>query len=350
MGRHRWSPGQNWRAKKRIDFNKLRKRGRIFDFPTEAFDTIPKEECYIPRHSGFAGLAVSQPPHIILDVGRRFAIYSDEYIAVPSRQIGISGPETSETLLKALSLYLSSTFAFYQQFFAASQWGISKSIATLAALRELPIPLDALSDAELVEWAEVRDTLVQVSRRTLDPRIGEREALKSEIASHVAELNGKVFEALGLRPSERILVRDFVQMNQQCAQGKVTPDTSGTPSKATKQSYLTCLKKELDAFIGEEWASEHDVHSNYEDRYAIISVRLTPKGVSQSRTAIPGSIREQLQRHHSQWMYFDRNLRLYESDTLYCLKPLQAIQWTERQALLDAGEVIAATLTTQGQG
>jgi hypothetical protein len=67
---------------------------------------------------------VSTPPHIILDAGRRFAVYSDEFLAVPTRQIGIASSAGNEALLKALSLYLSSDFVTYQQFFTTSEWGI----------------------------------------------------------------------------------------------------------------------------------------------------------------------------------------------------------------------------------
>ena len=97
--------------------------------------------------------------------GERFTVYSDEFIAVRAHQIGIAAAVGTETLLKALSLYLSSDFVTYQQFFTSSQWGISTSIATLDSLKNLPVPLDKLSQQELSTWAKLRDTLAEVSRR-----------------------------------------------------------------------------------------------------------------------------------------------------------------------------------------
>jgi hypothetical protein len=35
------------------------------------------------------------------------------------------------------------------------------------------------------------------------------------------------------------------------------------------------------------------------------------------------------------------------ADTIYCFKPMQALHWTQRQAILDAGEVIAETLAAE---
>ena len=60
-------------------------------------------------------------------------------------------------------------------------------------------------------------------------------------------------------------------------------------------------------------------------------------------------IRERLKQRHSQWMYFNRSLRVYDRNTIYCFKPMQALHWTQRQAILDAGEVIAETLVAEEQ-
>ena len=333
-----------------VDFNKLRGCDCLFVFPEDAFQIIPKEQCHIPRRGGFAGFLVSQPPHILLDEGRRFAVYSDEFIAVSPGQTGIAAPVGNEILLKALSLYLSSEFATYQQFFTTSQWGISTSIATLDALKNLPVPLDNLSHQEMVEWAKLRDTLADMSQHTLASSEGSIvSSMEGALSDKIVELHNRVYQALGLRESERILIRDFVQMNRHCIKGKVLREAGAAPSEFMRQSYVQRLKKELDAFIGDESGTQHEVVPDYEERYAIIAVRLMPENASQTVVRRPERIRERLQQRHSQWMYFNRNLRLYDydHDTLYCLKPLQALHWTERQAILDAGEVIATTLATQ---
>jgi hypothetical protein len=49
-------------------------------------------------------------------------------------------------------------------------------------------------------------------------------------------------------------------------------------------------------------------------------------------------------RRHSQWLYFERSLKIYQEDVMYVFKPLEAIHWTRRQAILDAGEIVAETL------
>ena len=56
------------------------------------------------------------------------------------------------------------------------------------------------------------------------------------------------------------------------------------------------------------------------------------------------TIRQRLRRQHTQWLYFDRGLRIYDGDRTYLFKPMQRMLWTRSNAILDADEVIAETL------
>lgn len=345
-------------GKKRADFTKLKQTGRIFTFPEIAIDNIPKEKCNVRIRGGLAGLIVSQPPHVLLDVGRRFAIYSDEFLAVPARQIGIAAQPGKESLLKALSLYLSSDFVVYQQFFTSSQWGIDTDIATLDSLKSLPVPLERLSVKEIREWAALRDTLAKISPTFSESELGERVASNTEqaLADKMLELNERVFKLLGLREDERILVQDFVTTNMQCVQGKVAKAALNPPSKSVMRSYLQRLRKELDMFIDGQTDVHHGITAFHDARSAMLAVRLAPVGTTQhiviksadAETANElARVRKGLRQRYSQWVYFNRNLRIYDDDITYCFKPMNALHWTERQAILDAGEVIAETLMAE---
>jgi hypothetical protein len=345
-------------GKKRADFTKLKGIGRIFVFPEIALDTIPKEKCNIRIRGGLAGLKVSQPPHILLDEARRFAVYSDEFIAVSVRQIGITAPPGKESLLKALSLYLSSDFVIYQQFFTSSQWGIDANVANLDSLKNLPIPLGKLSEKGIREWAALRDALAKISLTSLEPELGKQVAPNTEQAwaEKIAELNERVFQLLGLRENERILIQDFVATNMQCVKGKVTRATLNPPSKLMMQSYLQRLKKELDTFIDGQTDTLHEITALHDTHSAMLAIRLASADVTQhivikladEETAHElVRTRERLQQRHGQWVYFNRNLRIYDNDTTYCFKPMHALHWTQRQAILDAGEVIAETLVAE---
>jgi len=54
--------------------------------------------------------------------------------------------------------------------------------------------------------------------------------------------------------------------------------------------------------------------------------------------------RGRLIEHRAQWLYFSRNLRVYEGSLTYVLKPLQRFHWTRTHAIQDAAEIIADCL------
>ncbi len=57
----------------------------------------------------------------------------------------------------------------------------------------------------------------------------------------------------------------------------------------------------------------------------------------------------EIEQAHRQWLYFDRNLFLYRNEAAFVLKPMQRLWWTRSQALADADELIAETLTQPGR-
>jgi hypothetical protein len=331
-------------GKIRINFSKLKGCGRIFAFPKAAISSIPASEANVRKGRGKLPMLVSQPPHVIVDASRRFAIYSDKFIAVPPRQIGIAGPPNANNVLKALSVYLSSDFVTYQQFFDTPEWGISTSRATLDALKHLPIPLDGLSETGIREWADLRDALANdgadgkaVSQKLLD------------------DVNQSVTLLLGLRKAERILIEDFVRWNMQVIKGKVPSNVTKRPDRKTIGAYLKTLKAELDIFLGDNVGVRHTVDALCDEFSAIVAIAVTTGTdtapsvfcADDKAAASLAKTREHLLKQHSQWLYFARDLRVYADNTVYMLKPLEQIQWTSRQAILDAGEVIAETLGQQ---
>lgn len=76
----------------RLEFSELRRSNRIFSFPPRALRQMKAEECYVREGRATLPLKVSTPPHVIVDAARRFAVFADEFIAIPSRQIGVAAP------------------------------------------------------------------------------------------------------------------------------------------------------------------------------------------------------------------------------------------------------------------
>jgi hypothetical protein len=134
--------------------------------------------------------------------------------------------------------------------------------------------------------------------------------------------------------------------------GKVVPELTAPPEGRAAQLYLETLKAELDDFVGANSGMTHVIKGIRADGSAMLSISLT-RGKASEPALVEGEhkiaralerTRENLLRRHSQWGYFERCLQIYEKGTMYLFKPLEAIHWTRRQAILDAQEVIAKTL------
>ena len=345
-------------GKKKALFLKLRGAGRIFCLPDEAVGIISATEAYIRERGGLAGLAVSEPPHVLVDAARRFAVFSDEFIAIPPRQIGVSGRRGSEKLLRALSLYLSSDFCKYHQFLTSPQWGIDKNLADLNTLKQLPVPLKQLSESEIGEWIAIHRELTTLSQRNFSS-MGWDAPSKQRFSSLLTEVNSRVFKLLGIRATERLLVEDFVHNNLELNKGKVTQEAMRPPKNEEQELYLETIRDCLDRFVSPRHGIRHKLAVTRDRESSFFSVSLqkasTPikpviflanhDGVRNLLT-----LREQLRSKHSQWVYFDRSLKIYDRDRgmFYQFKPMQRLHWTRRQAVLDADEIIAETICEGG--
>jgi len=132
---------------KSLDTDTLKRSRHIFAFPTSATPVLEEREWYGREGRVALPLAVCRSPHIIVSAARNYAVYSDEFIIVPARQIGIVSCTGDKEFLKALSLFLSSDFAFYHQFFRSTQFGVQRAVSTLESLRNRPLRRQGPTDA-----------------------------------------------------------------------------------------------------------------------------------------------------------------------------------------------------------
>jgi hypothetical protein len=275
---------------------------------------------------------------------------------VAPRQIGIAGPTEKAQILRTLSLYLSSDFVLYHQFLLSPKWGVDQNLADLDALRKLPVPLENSGAEETREWNEIHRELTSLSTKRFEPH-GWSDAEEQRFTELLAALNSKVFKALRVRDSDRWLIEDFVHLHLQLNKGKVTQDAMRAPTPGELQTYLTALRDNLDGFLSAVRGVRHKLEVITAKESAFISVALQrtsdpvkPRVISAEDTTASAllKIRDGLRQKHSQWLYFDRSLKIYDGKVLYQFKPMQRLHWTRRQALLDADEIIAEAASDGG--
>lgn len=338
-------------GKRQVLMQVLKSCGRLFGIPEDALRVIPPGECFARKRGGLKPLDVCRSPQIIVDAARRFAVFSNESLVVPPRQLGIAGKEEQADLLRAIALFLSSDFVTYQQFFASTEWGIRADRATKETLHELPIPFGDMDSSELHDWARLYAEL-QEKARTGDDSDTQEQLL--------GEANRRVNKALGLRKNEIALIRDFLVYRKQLIEGRVPHEATSPASDRETQAYAKHLRDELDAFVADSSPLRHaiTVYRGEENRLAVVEIEAVKKAgrpiepeihsAVEPLTEIARKVQNVFEKHHRHWLYYERGLRIYDRNTIYLFKPNERLHFLESQALVDADDLLSEILTARG--
>jgi hypothetical protein len=342
------------RGKHKLDVKLLDRVRRLFRFSKDELVPVLSgkadgpDEAWCREGRGPLPLTVCRPPHVIVSAARNFAVFSDDFIVVPPRQIGIVSVDGNRALLKALALYLSSDFAYYHQFLSSTQFGVQRAVSTLECLRQIPFPLLKLAPDELAKWEALHDRIARTKPRQLtDPKEPgvELDDMPEDDGQDVMveELNRRVSDALGLDQGDRALVEDLVYIRIALNDGKIGPDAMKPVSRKELQTYAEWLQREFDGQMDGEHHSVTVLHDDQSGFIAIeptsdhVSTRVVSADAESARTL--ARTRGQLREEHAQWVYFDRSLRLHRGKKTYLFKPIQRMHWTRTRALLDAADI-----------
>jgi hypothetical protein len=348
-------------AKNVLNVNAIARLRHVFKVPERALKV--NDRCFVSKRSGVAKLRICRPPHVIVSAARIFAIYEEDYLVVPSRQIGIISKSNDRDFLKALSLFLSSDFAFYHQFLSSSQFGVKRDVCTLSALLDMPMPLREVSRGELSDWVKLHSRLVKTNPRRIGESIKKRPSLfrepDDELEILLNEMNEMVFDCLQLDERERALVNDLVHVRLELNDGKVGEPAVGLPEPKVLRAYSRRLKKELDTYLGDDGGSKHKIDVVYDRHSGMIQIDVVKHLKSNAAVSVFSAdeatakqlakTRNNLREEAAQWVYFDRDLKIYSGTKTFLFKPMQRFHWTESQAMIDANEIIAETLCAEGE-
>lgn len=346
-------------GKDQLDMNELKGCGKIFSFPEKALKMIPPSGAYVRKGRGKIPLNICKPPHIVVDSTRRFSVFSDQFIVVPPRQIGIAGDLSKTNLLKALALYLSSDFVQYQQYLSSPSWGIGMGILSKQDLESLPVPLDKLSPKEVGEWAKLYDELIQQSTNNIAEEQFFKFAEKPiELKPLIYKMNEKVNALLGLKADEKCLVHDFITTRMKFNDGAIPEIVNDLASKSEIKVYSKTLQKALDDFLDADIRNQHQIIANYSSAMVLLSIEHSenpPTGPVIVKEVNDAELKEEfknleknLESEQGQWIYFRKNLKLFHGRTTYFVKSRQRLGWLKSQAFTDADEFIAEKLITTG--
>ena len=330
----------------------LARRRFLFQFPSNVLQPLPVERTFVRKGRFSLPMSVCQPPHVIVSAARNFAVYTDEFLIVPPRQIGISAKPEYAGLLKALALYLNSDFVTYHQFLTTPQLGIKREVGTLRSLKILPVPFHS-AQRDWTAWESLYDQLRRTEQLAVQSGASEWHT-EGRGAALLDELNSLVNQTLRLDKAARAAIHDLVHVRRALVDGQVGQAAVRPPVPEELLAYAVMLQEELDDFLDEDIPARHKLTIIYESNSAIAEVELVRGTLERQPVLVEAAdgvlgfefrkIRAHLREKRSQWVYFERNLRMYEETKTYLFKPMQRFHWTESQALADASSIIADTL------
>ena len=349
-------PLQEIARKYKLNTKALQKSGKIFNIPKNALDILSEDMAFVRKGRGVKPLEVCYPPHIIVNAHRTFSVFSDAFIVVPARQIGIAGDQSKRDLLKALTLYLNSDFVEYQQKLSSTTWGIERGRLTQEDLQQLPVPLNHLSPKETREWVELHDELASYSENCMeDKKFLEYSSLnQKQFNQLISQVNIKVNELLKLSEEEQHHINDFIKLRMKLNDG-------ATPSAALKYAttedlrlYAEILKEALDDFLDADVRDQHRVSAICSPTMVLLSVEHAddqPAGPILINEVTDANLKRMLDSLESilefelgQWIYFQKNLKIFRGRSTYFLKKRHIINWVPSQAFTDSDEFIAEKL------
>jgi methylase of polypeptide subunit release factors len=339
----------------------LKGAAHVHTLPASSLQPVSEGRAHTRKRNGTAGLEVCRPPHVIVHAARAFAVFTDRFVVIPPRQIGIAGKVGDEDMLRALALYLGSHFVWYHQFLTSPEMEY-RGRSTIEGLRRLPLPLLDLSASQLRAWVEVHEELVELSDRrwaalaSPEALVHEHEVEDFHTRMHALErtVDALTARALGLHARDECLIEDLVEVRRHLADGKIGEAAAGRPSASHMADYALVLRDELDAYLDRGRRFRHALTVEHEPRAGMVQIAFSPSPVPhpplvEAADSSVGrhlrAMRDRIDREHGQWLYFDRNLVMYIDGKVFLSKPMQRFWWTRSQALADADRIIADLVT-----
>jgi type I restriction-modification system DNA methylase subunit len=339
-----------------LNSDALENEKKLLSIPENALERIDSSNAYLRVRGGNQGLNLTLAPHIFISSHWGHIIYSDIDFVMPPRQIGIATsmqPDEDEIYMKALAIYLNSSLVTYFVFFNSPEWGTYRVGSRKVVLKEIKkIPVPRFTSEQAQSLAKFHDELLD--------REKNQPFLSSEIygeAYHKTwdELDIKINQILNIPNKMLMIARDFINTRLPLDEGLESRQTvTRSPNEKLLFEYAKTFRDELDGFSGGK--RQHLVTISQAPNFTECLVEIKPSKVPHEpiiKTARGNELeaftklRDSLRTQHSQKVYVQRSLRVFDGPSVYIYKPSRIIDWTRTQALNDATDLIGEILESE---
>lgn len=299
---------------------------------------------------------IFQKPHVLVSKGLKVA-YSDFDVVFRHAVQGIHGSDQDANLLAFLAATLNSNLADYFLFHTSANWGTERDETHEGELLRFPFPFPEDTESP----TESEEIIREVSRllRQLKKQLKATLLGKADVVKQVKdELLTYVYRYYQISELEQILINDTVNCwipSSTPTRGSVNIPTLKQSTPSDRADYLALLCNLLNTWSkrGRYQVSGTILVSPRSGMGVIVlQKRVSQAPLSDLEQESSFQLDEVLRRiarlmpRNEGGIALYRNLKVFDADKLYILKPLTFKFWSKTIALNDADEIAAAILTT----
>ncbi len=289
-------------------------------------------------------------PHILIKEGqanKKFcAAFTEHDCAFRKTITGVSGPSDESALMKAITVYLNSSFSSYFLFLTASTWGVERESVYSNEVFQLPDLPFRFTDKQIDKLAGNVDAIGKLMGEGLH----ETDA---HICKIEADIDQIVYESLDLSKSERFLIDDVLEYSLDFFQEGENSKACDIVDTEDLEDYSETFCDAVNSILQFGESRAKAVVYRGDAPLRVVSIRFSE--VNDERTVTISDSTEGLEHalsrldrqiieEYSESIYVRRNVKFYDKDTLYITKPDEKRFWTRSMALRDADETLAEGL------
>lgn len=251
--------------------------------------------------------------------------------------------------MHALNAFINSKIAHYILFLTASEWGIKTPRILHKELLSIPSIFGNL---------EVVTELAKSSKIIIEQKQSLFQENDSIIINNEEIINSRIYEYLELTNKEKILVSDLIKYSYDLYIHGQKSIAFHRTLQSENQAYAEILCNELNIFLSHSKmkinASIYEVELNDPLNLVVlhfgeVEKPIETKDLANLRESLRNVDRYMLQEKTMDSIYVQKQVRYFDNDTVYLIKPNQKRFWTRSQAIDDATSLISEIINMESK-
>jgi type I restriction-modification system DNA methylase subunit len=317
---------------------------------------IPTDTVHRPRPKQlFAG------PKVLLSKGSRKAIFCSGTVLFKDTFTAIRGNSKDGRLLRFLTAVLGSDLAYYYLFHTNSNLGIYRPQTYPKEFLSIPffLPNDASNSNKAQKIVDEVSGIIEGFEKRIKTAswFGEEQRRKDEAERIRRDIEPLVREYYNIDKYEAMLIEDTLQLAVKSfhprQKSSKIPTTFKHPEDSDCIIYAQTLCEMLNNFgRGSQFKVKGDIIKGRP--YSIVHVAMTnritrtiPVSTADEKLTETFNRMKTLLQHEQDRFVFCQNLKVFDGNSLYILKPMQMRFWSRTAALNDADEIAGSIIQSQ---